>query len=188
MRITEPKVRIHSPPATRDAGPISWMGSLSTGRLARRRRSAAWPLSTAVSFSAGPMVRIRFPPAESRANRWRLFSGSYGCRPEHDPPIRYRAHRRHETCWYAVREGKAGASSRELQAASTASLADSARLATCGRTLSPPPAMKGSHGSHRPHAAPPWEGRSAGRRSAWDDCGKARRPLADPGPSPGRWR
>ena len=80
------------------------------------------------------------------------------------------------------------ASSRELQAASTASLADSARLATCGRTLSPPPAMKGSHGSHRPHAAPPWEGRSAGRRSAWDDCGKARRPPADPGPSPGRWR
>src|SRR6516162_7472365 len=80
------------------------------------------------------------------------------------------------------------ASSRELQAASPASLADSARLATCGRTLSPPPAIKGSHGSHRPHAAPPWEGRSAGRPSAWDDCGKARRPLADPGPSPGRWR
>lgn len=79
------------------------------------------------------------------------------------------------------------ASSRELQTAATAaSLADSARLATCGRTLSPPPAMTGSHGSHRPHAALPWEGRSAGRRSAWDDCGKARRPLADPGPSPGR--
>ena len=80
------------------------------------------------------------------------------------------------------------ASSRELQAPSTASLADLARLATYGRTLSPPPAMKGSHVSHRPHAAPPWEGRSAGRRSAWDDCGKARRPPADPGPSPGRWR
>ena len=48
-----------------DAGPIRWMGPLSTGRLARRRWSAAGPLSTAVSFSAGPMVRIRFPPAES---------------------------------------------------------------------------------------------------------------------------
>ena len=48
-----------------DAGPISWMGPLSTGRLARRRWSAAGPLSTAVSFSAGPMVRIRFPPANS---------------------------------------------------------------------------------------------------------------------------
>jgi hypothetical protein len=80
------------------------------------------------------------------------------------------------------------ASLRDLQAASTVSLADSTRLATCGRTLIPPPAMKGSHGSHRPHAAPPWEGRSAGRRSAWDDCGKGRPPLADPGPSPGRWR
>ena len=44
---------------------ISWMGSLSTGRLARRRWSAAGPLSTAVSFSAGPMVRIRFPPPQS---------------------------------------------------------------------------------------------------------------------------
>jgi hypothetical protein len=42
------------------------MGSLSTGRLARRRWSAARPLSTAVSFSAGPMVRIQFPPAVSR--------------------------------------------------------------------------------------------------------------------------
>src|SRR6516164_8183347 len=51
-----------------DAGPISWMGSLSTGRLARRRWSAAGPLSTAVSFSAGPMVRIRFPPSVSQAN------------------------------------------------------------------------------------------------------------------------
>src|SRR6516225_1311623 len=40
------------------------MGSLSTGRLARRRWSAARPLSTAVSSSAGPMVRIRFPPGE----------------------------------------------------------------------------------------------------------------------------
>ena len=50
---------------TRDAGPISWMGSLSTGRLARRRRSAAGPLSTTVFFSTGPMVRIRFPPALS---------------------------------------------------------------------------------------------------------------------------
>src|SRR6516225_2733530 len=50
----------------RDAGPISWMGLLSTGRLARRRWSAAGPLSTAVSFSAGPMVRIRFSPAVSR--------------------------------------------------------------------------------------------------------------------------
>jgi len=44
----------------RDAGPIGWMGSLSTGRLARRR-----PPSAAVSFSAGPMVRIHLPPAES---------------------------------------------------------------------------------------------------------------------------
>src|SRR6516164_8691934 len=42
------------------------MGSLSTGRLARRRWSAAGPLSTAVSFSAVPMVRIRFPPAASQ--------------------------------------------------------------------------------------------------------------------------
>ena len=41
---------------------------LSTGRLARRRWSAAGPLSTAVSFSAGPMVRIRFPPAVSQVN------------------------------------------------------------------------------------------------------------------------
>ena len=40
--------------------------SLSTGRLARRRWSAAGLLSTAVSFSAGPMVRIRFPPAKSQ--------------------------------------------------------------------------------------------------------------------------
>ena len=39
---------------------------LSTGRLARRRWSAAGPLSTAVSFSAGPLVRIRFPPAASQ--------------------------------------------------------------------------------------------------------------------------
>src|SRR6516225_6180130 len=31
------------------------MGSLSTGRLARRGWSAAGPLSTAVSFSAGPI-------------------------------------------------------------------------------------------------------------------------------------
>src|SRR6516162_1418050 len=44
------------------------MGSLSTGRLARRRWSAAGPLSTTVSFSAGPMVRIRFPPAASQTN------------------------------------------------------------------------------------------------------------------------
>src|SRR5215472_7073089 len=36
----------------RDAGPISWMGSLSTGRLAGRRWPAAGPLSTAVSFLA----------------------------------------------------------------------------------------------------------------------------------------
>ena len=42
------------------------MGSLSTRRLARRRWSAAGPLSKAVSFAAGPMVRIRFPPAVSR--------------------------------------------------------------------------------------------------------------------------
>src|SRR6516164_4797520 len=41
------------------------MGSLSTARLASRRWSAAGPLSTAVSFSAGPMVRIRFPPGRS---------------------------------------------------------------------------------------------------------------------------
>ena len=38
-----------------DAGPMSWMGPLSTGRLARRRWSATGPLSTAVSFSAGPI-------------------------------------------------------------------------------------------------------------------------------------
>ena len=38
------------------------LGSLSTSRLARRRWSAAGPLSTAVSFLAGPMVRI-LPPA-----------------------------------------------------------------------------------------------------------------------------
>jgi len=50
---------------TRDAGPISWMGSLSTSRLARGRWSAAGPLSTAVSFSVGPRVRIRFPPRVS---------------------------------------------------------------------------------------------------------------------------
>ena len=56
---------------TRDAGPISWMGS-STGRLARGRWSAAGPLSTAVSFSAGPMVRIRFPPAGSQQRTWTL--------------------------------------------------------------------------------------------------------------------
>ena len=30
--------------------------------------SAAGPLSTAISFSAGPMVRIRFPPAASQTN------------------------------------------------------------------------------------------------------------------------
>ena len=30
--------------------------------------SAAGPFSTAISFSAGPIVRIRFPPAQSRAN------------------------------------------------------------------------------------------------------------------------
>src|SRR5271166_2766650 len=40
-------------------------GSLNTGRVARRQRSAAGPLSTALSFSAGPMVRIRFPPPVS---------------------------------------------------------------------------------------------------------------------------
>src|SRR6516225_11260827 len=44
------------------------MGSLSIGRLAKRRWSAAGPLSTAVSFSAGPMVRIRFPPSASPTN------------------------------------------------------------------------------------------------------------------------
>src|SRR6516162_6058586 len=44
------------------------MGSLSAGRLARGRWSAARPLSTAASFSAGPMVQIRFPPAVSQAN------------------------------------------------------------------------------------------------------------------------
>jgi len=44
-------------------------GVISTGRLARRRWSAAGPLSTAVSFSAGPMVRIHLPPARSQANR-----------------------------------------------------------------------------------------------------------------------
>jgi len=42
------------------------MGSLSTGRLASRRWSAAGPRSKAVSFSAGPMVRTRFPPAASQ--------------------------------------------------------------------------------------------------------------------------
>ena len=73
-------------PPTRDAGPISWMGSLSTGRLARRRWSAAWPLSTAVSFSAGPVVRIRFPPAKSRSRTSRaksnpLSPGTEGSNP-----------------------------------------------------------------------------------------------------------
>jgi len=43
-----------------DAGPISWMGSLSTGRLARRRWSAAGPLSR---------------PSLSRRDRW-FESGS----------------------------------------------------------------------------------------------------------------
>jgi len=49
-----------------DAGPISCTGSLSKGRLTRRRWSAAGPLSTVVSFSVGPMVRTRFPPGESQ--------------------------------------------------------------------------------------------------------------------------
>src|SRR6516164_8939194 len=40
-------------------------GSLSTGRLPRRRWLGAGPLSTAVSLTAGPMVRIRLPPAAS---------------------------------------------------------------------------------------------------------------------------
>ena len=48
-----------------DAGPIGWMGSLSPGRLARRRSLRADPFSTAVSLTARPMVRIRLPPAES---------------------------------------------------------------------------------------------------------------------------
>jgi|SRR6516162_4280447 len=43
-------------------------GSLSTGHLPQRRWLGAGPLSTAVSLTAGPMVRIRLPPAESRAN------------------------------------------------------------------------------------------------------------------------
>ena len=43
-------------------------GSLSTGRLPRRRWLGAGPLSTAVSLTAGPMVRIRLPPAVSQAN------------------------------------------------------------------------------------------------------------------------
>src|SRR6516162_1017308 len=40
-------------------------GSLSTGRLPRRRWLGAGPLSTAVSLAAGPTVRIRLPPAAS---------------------------------------------------------------------------------------------------------------------------
>jgi|SRR6516165_1163774 len=62
------------------------MGSLSTGRLARRRWSAAGALSTAVSFSAGPVVRIRFPPAKSRSRTSRaksnpLSPGTEGSNP-----------------------------------------------------------------------------------------------------------
>src|SRR5215470_6214792 len=38
-----------------DAGPIGWMGSLSPGRLARRRSLRADPFSTAVSLTAGPI-------------------------------------------------------------------------------------------------------------------------------------
>src|SRR6516165_8875539 len=54
-------------------------GSLSTGRLARRRWSAAGPLSTTVSFSAGPTVRIRFSPAGVRCElrERRLGAGSW---------------------------------------------------------------------------------------------------------------
>jgi len=51
-----------------DARPISWMRSLSAGRLARQRWLSASPLSTAVSLTQGPMVRIRLPLAKSRAN------------------------------------------------------------------------------------------------------------------------
>src|SRR5215468_10331292 len=40
----------------------------SPGRLARRRSLRADPFSTAVSLTAGPMVRIRLPPAVSHAN------------------------------------------------------------------------------------------------------------------------
>ena len=43
----------------------SSMGKLSTGRLAKRRWLGAGPLSQAVSLTAGPMVRIRLPPAVS---------------------------------------------------------------------------------------------------------------------------
>jgi len=59
-----------------DAGPIGWMGSLSPGRLARRRSLRADPFSTAVSLTAGPMVRIRLPPAASRANHRFLRAGA----------------------------------------------------------------------------------------------------------------
>ena len=40
-------------------------GIISPGRLARRRSLRADPFSTAVSLTAGPMVRIRLPPAGS---------------------------------------------------------------------------------------------------------------------------
>src|SRR6516164_988758 len=70
------------------------MGSLSTGRLASRRWSAAGPLSTAVSFSAGPMVRIRFPPAESlrtigSSPRYDVGSASGAHRRVLQPRLRY---------------------------------------------------------------------------------------------------
>ena len=149
-------------------GVIAQTGRLQTFVMGPAR-SEVYPFSVIYGTARGPCGSRR--ELTSRAVRTGRFLRPCGLR------VRRQALMRTMT-----------ASSRELQAAPTASLADSARLATCGRTLSPPPAMKGSHGSHRPHAAPPWEGRSARRRSAWDDCGKARRPLADPGPSPGRWR
>jgi hypothetical protein len=52
-----------------DAGPISWMRSLSTGRLARRWWLGAGSFSTAVSLTARPMVRIGLPSGESCADR-----------------------------------------------------------------------------------------------------------------------
>ena len=56
-----------------DAGPISWMGSLSTGRLARRRWSAAGPLSR---------------PSLSRRDRW--FESCLLQRRVHEPSVAVR--------------------------------------------------------------------------------------------------
>jgi hypothetical protein len=159
---------------------------------AARDRPARWPLGASPAPPLLPARRTASPIPGRTTGRPASGAGRQSSNSRPSASVRLSQATGSPSCGLRVRRQvlmrTMTASSRELQAASTASLADSARLATCGRTLSPPPAMKGSHGSHRPHAAPPWEGRSAGRRSAWDDCGKARRPLADPGPSPGRWR